>query len=211
MSATVQTKRLTPQQEQFVRELVRLEMAVPFDRQARGNAYVLANYKPNPANARRLANTPAVKVRYAEIFAEECERCRIRPEAIVLRIDRVGRANIADFYEFDPKTQRLALKNIKDLPRELTEAIESIKYTEDGRAELKLIDKNQANFTLLKHFGGLPEPDGPRTQVNVFNALSIEDQAALADLIDALPRGRSEAAAIVPDSGGPSDAAPPAE
>jgi hypothetical protein len=199
MPTVAHIRQLTPQQEQFVRELVRLEMAL--DRQARGKAYVLANYKPNPANARRLANTPAVKARYVEIFAEECERCRIRPEAIVLRIDRVGRANIADFYEFDPATRRLALKNIKDLPRELTEAIESIKYTEDGRAELKLLDKNQANFTLLKHFGGLPEADGPRTQVNIFNALSVDDQAALADLIEALPGGKTESSS--PPAGEP--------
>ena len=202
MAKPVQIRQLTPQQEQFVRELVRLEMAC--DRQARGKAYISANYKPNPANARRLANTPAVKARYAEIFAEECERAKIRPEAIVLRIDRVGRANIADFYEFDPVTNRMALKNIKDLPRELSEAIESIKYTEDGRPELKLLDKNQANFTLLKHFGGLPEADGPRTQVNIFNALSVDDQAALADLIEALPGGKAEPgnpAAREPDSG----------
>ena len=75
------------------------------------------------------------------------------------------------------------------------DAIEAVKYNGDGNPELKLADKNAANFTLLKHFGGLPEPEAPRTTVNLFNALSIEDQSALADLLEAIHGKRAEISA----------------
>jgi hypothetical protein len=182
-----------PQHEIFARELVELQLNC--DKKARAKAYERAGFAPRNAdsNGRRLANRPDVKGRVRELFGEACAYRDIRPAAIVVRIDRVGRANVADFYEMEldgggKPTGKLRLKDITTLPRELSEAIESVKWTDAG-PELKLADKNQANFTLLKHFGGLPEPDGPRTQVNIFNALSVDDQAALADLIEALPGG----------------------
>jgi len=171
--------------EIFARELV--ELMLLGDERARAKAYERAGYPPGTSmedNARKLANKRDVKERVQQLFIEAVRYRDIRPAQIVIRIDRVGKANIADFYEDDGKT----LKNIKSLPRELTDAIEAVKYNGDGNPELKLADKNAANFTLLKHFGGLPEPEAPRTTVNVFNALSIEDQSALADLIEAIPR-----------------------
>jgi hypothetical protein len=177
-----------PQHEIFARELVELQLAC--DKKARAKAYERAGFAPKNAdsNGRRLANRADVKARVRALFVEAIAYRDIRPASIVVRIDRIGRANVADFYEADGKT----LKNITALPRELSEAIEQVKWTENG-PELKLADKNQANFTLLKHFGGLPEPDGPRTQVNIFNALSVDDQAAVADLIEALPGGPRDA------------------
>ena len=168
------------------------------DKHAVANAYAKAfardGIAPKSAasNGQRLYQKKEIKQRCWDLYAAACEYRGIRVVDLVTRIDRVGRANVVEFYDWNPETKRLELKNIKDLPRELTAAISKIKYTEDGRVELELADANQANFTLLKHFGGLPEPDGPRTQVNIFNALSVEDQAALANLIDALPGGTSD-------------------
>lgn len=186
-----------PQHEIFARELVELQLSC--DKKARAKAYERAGFAPKNAdsNGRRLANRRHVRKRVHELFAEACAYRDIRPAAIVIRIDRIGRANVADFYEADPDAPgRIRLKDITKLPRELSDAIEQVKWTDNGVAELKLADKNQANFTLLKHFGGMPEPEAPRTQVNIFNALSIEDQGALADLIEALPGGEAPAGEV---------------
>lgn len=193
-----------PQWEKFAIELVELQLSG--DKHARVKAYERAGYAANQApNARRLANRPEVKKRVQELFTEACEYRNIRAVTLVVRLDRISRANVADYFERDPQSGKLTLKDITTLPREFSEAIESIKWNADGAPELKLCDKEAATFTLLKHFGGLPEPEAPRTQVNVFNALSLDDQAALADLIEALPGGSKAAgdqAAVEHDPGG---------
>jgi hypothetical protein len=107
----------------------------------------------------------------------------------------VQRADIADLFEDDGRT----LKSLKALPREISDAIESIEWVEDGtdesgktryRPKVKLFDKNAANFTLLKHFGGLPDPTPPAPKTNnILNVLSIDDQQILLGLIEAVGRG----------------------
>lgn len=179
-----------PQWEKFARELVELQLAC--DRDARAKAYERAGYAPNAHNARRLANRAAVKARVHELFEEACEYQDIRPAAIVNRINRVGVANLADFLEDDGRT----LKNIKHLPRALTDALEALDWVQDGtdpdgkpvyRAKIKLLDKNAANFTLLKHFGGgMPEPAAPSINISLLNGLSIDDQRLVIAALEAL-------------------------
>jgi terminase small subunit-like protein len=183
--------------ELFSRRCVELELAG--DKQAAAKAYEEAGYLPNPHNARRLRNHPAVKARRQELFREACEYRSITAAGIVNRIDRVGRANIADLFEDDGRT----LKSLKALPREISDAIESIEWVEDGtdesgktryRPKLKLFDKNAANFTLLKHFGGLPDPTPPAPKTNnILNVLSIDDQQVLLGLIEAFGGGAQAA------------------
>lgn len=184
--------------ELFTRELVELTLAG--DQKARAKAYERAGYLPNPHNARRLANRAPVKARFNELFQEACEYRNITAAKLVVRIDRVGRANLADLFEDDGRT----LKNIKTLPRELSEALESIEWIEDGADEsgkprylpkVKLLDKNAANFTLLKHFGGLPEPAPPPASglSGLFNALSVDDQQILLGVLEAIGRGQGGA------------------
>lgn len=184
--------------ELFTRELV--ELTLSGDQKARAKAYERAGYLPNPHNARRLANRAVIKARFNELFREACEYRDITAAKLVVRIDRVGRANLADLFEADGRT----LKNIKALPRELSEALESIEFVEDGVDDsgkirfvpkVKLFDKNAANFTLLKHFGGLPEPaPPPSTGVsNIFNVLSVDDQQILLGMLEAIGRGQAGA------------------
>lgn len=183
--------------ELFSRELVELQLAG--DKQARAKAYERAGYLPNPHNARRLANRAVIKARVSELFQEACEYRNITAAKLVVRIDRVGRANLADLFEDDGRT----LKNIKALPRELSEALESVEFVEDGtdesgkirlRPKVKLFDKNAANFTLLKHFGGLPDPaPPPQSGNNIFNVLSIDDQQILLGMLEAVGRGQGGA------------------
>lgn len=196
--------------ELFTRELV--ELTLSGDQKARAKAYERAGYLPNPHNARRLANRAVIKARFQELFQEACEYRDITAAKLVVRIDRVGRANLADLFEADGRT----LRNIKALPRELAEALESIEFIEDGvddkgkvryLPKVKLFDKNAANFTLLKHFGGLPEPPPPPASgfSGFFNVLSLDDQQVLLGVLEALrggPDGADRAVTIEHREGG---------
>lgn len=178
-----------------------VELSLAGDPKARLKAFERAGMgvpgsQSNVSNARRFFNRALIKARFDELFREACEYRDITAAKLVVRIDRVGRANIADLYEDDGKT----LKNVKQMPRELSEAIESIKYIEDGvdesgqpryRAEVKLFDKNAANFTMLKHYGGLPDPAPPPSGgvTNFFNVLSVDDQQVLLGMLEAVGRG----------------------
>jgi hypothetical protein len=186
-----------PQWELFSRELVELELAG--DKSARLKAYEKV-YGPGSSaidNARRLANRAEIKQRTRQLFAEALEYRDVRVASVVTRIDRVGRANLADFFEptLDNDGNRIPgsyrLKDITALPRELSEALHSIEWDDLGRPKVKLHDKNQANFTLLKHFGGLPEDaaDQRTLNLNIFAGLSVDDQRALAEALEAIPAG----------------------
>jgi hypothetical protein len=204
-----------PQHEKFAVEFV--ELAFSGNRNPVLSAYKAAGYAEDRGNANRLRKRPEVRARIEELISEAAEFANVRAKRIVVDIDRVGRVNFADFWEAETKldedgreirTGRVRLRPLDQLPRELTAAIQSLEYDEVGRPRLKLYDKNQANFTLLKYLGGLPEaPVGGGTTVNILNALSVEDQALVADLIEALAAGapgagdalegeRREAAAI---------------
>lgn len=158
-----------------------------------------AGYVPDPGNAKRLRKRPEVRARIAELRQEAAEFANVRRVRVVLEVDRVGRANIRDFYEAEideesgKPTGRARLKSILDLPRELSAAIQEVEFDDKGQpSKLKLHDKNQANFTLLKYLGGLPEAPAAQTHVSIFNQLSVEDQRHLADALEALPGGQGD-------------------
>lgn len=163
-------------------------------------AHKAAGYVPDAGNAKRLRKRPEVRARIAELRQEAAEFANVRRVRVVLEVDRVGRANIRDFYEpeLDEETMkptgRARLKSILDLPRELSAAIQEVEFDDKGHpVKLKLHDKNQANFTLLKYLGGLPEAPTAQTHVSIFNQLSVEDQRHLADALEALPGGQGDA------------------
>jgi hypothetical protein len=191
-----------PAHEIFAREVV--EALLSSDPNVRRNArkvgYERAGYPGNKHNARRLANSPVVKKRIKHLFEEAIAFRDVRLATVVMRIDRVGKARLPDYFEpvLDAegnRTGHYTLKDITALPPELSEALASIEWDDDGRPKIKLHDKNQANFTLLKNLGGLPQDDDsdkvPATtnNYNFFAGLSVEDQRTLADALDALSGG----------------------
>ena len=159
------------------------------------NAYRLAGFKPHRGNSRRLLRDPLVQARIAEISERAFELAELSLTRLLIEAGRIALANHAEFYGPDGFT----LRNIKELPHTLQSAFAGIKFTADGRPQLEVHDKNAALFTLIKHYGGLPEPDpGERTvNFNFFDQLSLDDQQALADALQALP-GRSEEAVSAP-------------
>lgn len=178
-----------PQYEKFASELAELKAPI--------EAYKLAGYAPHRGNATRLARRPEVQARVTELLEEAAEYADIRRVRVLVEIDRVGRANLADFFErvvtgHDEKGREqteVRLRDITTLPRYLSAAISSIEFDEEGRPKLKLHDKNQANFTLLKHLGGLPEPERNDVQ-NIFALLSVEDQRVVVAALEAFSGGQ---------------------
>ena len=77
-----------PQYERFACELAELKPAV--------EAYKLAGYAPHRGNAARLARRPEVRFRVQELLEEAAEFSDIRRVRVLVEIDRVGRANLAD-------------------------------------------------------------------------------------------------------------------
>jgi hypothetical protein len=182
-----------PQWELYARALVEIELqasdpAVAANRgELRHQAYKKAGYDGNLDNARRLANKREIKARVSELFSEALEYQDVNIVKVVTRIDRIGRADIADLLEAGGKH----FKDITKLPKELTAAIESVEI-QDGKVKVKLCDKLGANTTLLKHFGGMPSehPQGDTTNINNFlSLLSVDDQRTLAAALKALPAG----------------------
>lgn len=187
-----------PSHEKFALEYVeRIFSGMPRTK-ALSESYKAAGYVPRAANARRLIQRPEVRSRVEELTSEASEFANVRAKRIVVEVDRIARANLVDFFQpvlgadGQPMPGQYQLVDIHALPREITAALASLEYTEDGRPKIKLHDKNQANFTLLKHLGGLPE-DQRAPQVNILNVLSIEDQQILADYLEALGRGAAGA------------------
>lgn len=195
--------------ELYCREWVNLRLSGEDEKVAREKAYVTAGFGVKgkssiASNARRFHNSAPIKRRCSELFREECSYRDITKAKLVLRVDRVGSANMRDYYDRDGK-----LIPINRLPRDLADAICEVKYDADGRVTYKLHDKNQANFTLLKLFGEVPDEEEASKDArttNIFNAFSPEAQKVLLGVLRAAAgggRGAAEAAAGDPDGADP--------
>lgn len=177
-----------PQYERFCLE--RAAFKSPFD------AYKLAGFVPHRGNCHRLNRRKDIRTRIAELVQENRRALGLRPEAILARLDRVGDANIQDFFEpvlddAGKRTGAFKLKDITALPRELTACLAGIEFVA-GEPKLKLHDSTQVNLALLKHFGMMPDPASAPNQTNIFNILNVDDQRALAEALeDSLPRGQA--------------------
>ncbi len=192
-----------PQHERFARELSEEYLKIPPSSKPVFEAFKRAGFAPHKGNATRLAKRPEIKARVRELLDEYREYVDIRPVKCLVRVDRIADAKMPDYFADDGKT----LVNLKELSPRLAEAIKKLKFDDKGNVEeFELHDKNQANFTLIKHFGGMPEPE--HNEVNIFNVLSIEDQRVLADFIEALAkRSRSTIAGTAAEHGAEGQAA----
>lgn len=153
-------------------------------------AYTEAGFSAHRGNAARLARRPEIRAYVAEMMDEAAEFAGLTRTHVLLELARVGRANLADFYDKDGKT----LRNIKELPRALTAALASFKDV-NGALVPSLHDRNVANTALLKYLGGLPDDDNRRGDVNnVLNILSVDDKRTLIGILEALGGGPPDAA-----------------
>jgi hypothetical protein len=177
-----------PQHERFARELTEEYLKIPPSSNPVFEAFKRAGFAPHKGNATRLNKRHEIRARVRELLDEYREYVDIRPIKCLVRVDRIADAKMPDYFGDDGRT----LLNIKKLPPRLAEAIKKLKFNDEGGVdEFELHDKGQANFALIKHFGGMPEPE--HNEVNIFNVLSVEDQRVLADFIEALAKGSRSA------------------
>jgi hypothetical protein len=189
------------QHEHFARALVEEYLRVPPSSTGVQEAYKRAGYAPHRGNCHRLANEPHIKARVDELMEEAREYADLRLVKALVRVNRIADAKLPDYYEpvsLQPDgapTRTMRLRDLSSLPPQLAEAISEIDFHDDGTVrKIKLHDKLQANITLLRHFGDVPD-ERPVQQVNILNTLSPEDQRLLADALELLAKPATGTAA----------------
>lgn len=185
-----------PRQERFARALVEQYLKVPPVANAQLAAYKDAGYTPHRGNCQRLARRDDIRARVDELMEEALEYLDIRQAEAVVRVSRIARARKLDYFEFVETAdgKRMQLRDLETLPARLTEAIADVARDPDGHpVDVVLHDKMSAALAIIKHLGGIRDPDDskPSTSVNIWNVLSAADQLLLAEALEALERGQA--------------------
>jgi hypothetical protein len=127
-------------------------------------AMEIAGYKPSPANARRMANSPEVRARLSTFFAQERNLIEIEVMRARRERDCLAYSNISNYFEpvieNGKPTGRVRVKDFTQLPREIAAAIQSIKPTKLGW-EIKLHDKDSALRAIEKRLEAALEGQVP--------------------------------------------------
>ena len=139
--------KLTKKQEMFCRHYI-----------ANGyngtDAAIKAGY--SEATARSIASENLMKPYIAE-FIKKLEnplisKLGIDENWVLTKLKNFSDVDINDFFEIDKDGNVIKLKDLKELPREKTAAIESIKETRNG-IEIKLVDKRLCVVDIGRHLG----------------------------------------------------------
>lgn len=165
----------------------------------RQEAYALAGYKKHRGNSNRLANRPEVRERVRWLQLQAADLAQVNLARVVTEVSRVGFANIQQFYKRvpapkvnEPNATKLVLKDLDELTPEQAMAIDGLEHDGEGRLVLKLRDRNQALFQLMRHLGGLPEPER-NIHNNLFALLSPDDQRRVADFLEGIIAASADA------------------
>jgi hypothetical protein len=145
---------------------------VPVDR-----AYLMAGFRSKPQWARpngsKLAHVPVVAKRIEELRDEFRASCALSVEYLQSCLLPAAEVNPLDYFEPDPATKKVRLKEPGALTREQGMAISSIKLSEDGSiAELKWHSKPEAVNTLMRSIGAIAD-------ANVNNEVHLDLSARL--------------------------------
>ncbi|MGA7722802.1 MAG: terminase small subunit [Ignavibacteriaceae bacterium] len=97
------------------------------------------------------------------------EKLRVTENWVITLLKNICDANITDYYDIDPKTNKVHLKDLKKLPREKTCAIESIRSTRSGPA-ITLIDKIACLMGIGKYLGMFKDQYRLNVNNNLINA-----------------------------------------
>ncbi len=108
------------------------------------------------------------------------DKLELDEDWVITKLKNFADANINDFYDFDPQTNKILLKDLKLLPPEKTAAIETVKETKYG-IEIKLVDKKTCVVSIGKHLGMFKEQlegninNNQTTKVYVVPAFNFDD------------------------------------
>jgi phage terminase small subunit len=141
--------RLTPRQKAFCREFI-------VDRCGR-RAAIRAGYSARTATAKgsHLMRTPHVRAEIDRLDALTARRSEITLDRIMAELAKIGFANVDDFLARDPQTRTWTMSaDPARLDRDRLAAVQEITVHKDGRATVKLHDKQRALVALGTHLGG---------------------------------------------------------
>jgi phage terminase small subunit len=136
-------------------------------------AAVSAGYAKGSANriAYQILKIPGIAEFINELEKPVLDNLGIDKDWVIANLKKFVEANITDYYDTDPKTKKIRLKDLKKLPKEKTAAIESIRETRDGIV-LKLVNKRACVVEIGKYLGMFKE----QIECNIINNLTEIDK-----------------------------------
>ncbi len=114
------------------------------------DAYVVAGYKEDDANASTLAQNPDIKKRIQEITGIVSARAQVSAERVLAELARIGFAKATDVITI--KDGKVIVADTASLSPDIQAAISEISQTRDG-LKVKMHDKRAALENLGKHLG----------------------------------------------------------
>lgn len=120
------SNKLTLKQEKFCQYYVDTDGNAS---EAYRMAYDATNMQPETiwSNASRLANSSKVSARINAIMKERAEQSKVKRETVEKVLMDIVTADPADVFLIDEKTGRVKVKNAKQLPRNVRNALKIIK------------------------------------------------------------------------------------
>lgn len=145
-------KKLTRKQEYFC------NLIVNDPKITQEEAAIKAGYRKGTARfiAAENLTKPNIIAKIDQIKEEKKKTLDIDENWVLQKLKNFAEAEILDYFEIDPETNLLKLKDLRKLPKEKISAIESIKDTAKG-IEIKLVDKRACVVDIGKHFGMFKE------------------------------------------------------
>jgi hypothetical protein len=150
--------------------------------------------------AHQLVNHPAVRA----AIREKLDSCCMQVEEVLYRQTEVARADMDDFFTYDPKSRSLRFDYGKAQARGKTHLIKKLKFTIHG-IEVELHDAMAAQERLMRHHGAFN--DSLTVSVDLDNTPDdlLEAFVQRRISIDQLPRKQAVA---LPHASGPDDDPP---
>lgn len=146
-----------------------------------GAAYIAAGYKPNENNAARLKGTEMVSARIAEILAPSAARAAASVERIVQELERLSFSDITEALEL--RKNKIYVKDLKKLPKDVTACISSLKSTKDG-VEVRFHNKGSAIEMLMRHKGMFKENINLTVTVSLLDLVNASYPAPAPKIIE---------------------------
>lgn len=116
--------------------------------------YVTDGKEPR-ANARRLRADPRIRRYLSEIEADAQDIAGVRLARMLIEQASLALSNARNYYERDPVTNKLRMRDLTSLPTEMTAAISRLRFNDEGNLEeIFFHDKAGPIRDVIKHLGG---------------------------------------------------------
>lgn len=164
-------------------EIFAQEMAKPGAKTL--DALQKAGYAPQPAQGTRLTKNVKIANRIAEIQAPGAARVAASIDRITQELERLSLSDITEALEV--RRNKVYLKDLKKLPKDVTACISALKSTKDG-VEVKFHNKTSALELLMRHKGMFKENINLTVEVSLLDLVNASMAPAAPKVIDHDPQ-----------------------